>query len=78
MPLKPLALVIGVAGSGNAVDLLRCGADVAVADAADICVRVEDRRVTSESRPQRSLRHPGGSLTIARNESQSSHTRCKD
>ena len=39
------ALVIGVARSGNADDLLRCGADVVVADAADISVRVDDTRV---------------------------------
>ena len=43
------ALVIGVARSGNADDLLRCGADVVVADAADISVRVDDHLVTSES-----------------------------
>jgi alpha,alpha-trehalase len=48
------ALVIGVARSGNADDLLRCGADVVVADAADISVRVDDHPVTSESRPERS------------------------
>jgi beta-phosphoglucomutase-like phosphatase (HAD superfamily) len=39
------ALVIGVARSGNADDLLRSGADVVVADAADISVRVDDTRV---------------------------------
>jgi alpha,alpha-trehalase len=47
------ALVVGVARSGNADDLPRCGADVVVADAADISVRVDDHRITSESRPQR-------------------------
>jgi len=48
------ALVIGAARSGNADDLLRCGADLVVADAADISLRVDDHRVTSESRPERS------------------------
>jgi alpha,alpha-trehalase len=47
------ALVIGVARSGNADDLLRCGADVVVADAADISVRVDDQASTTRCKDQR-------------------------
>ena len=67
------ALVIGVARNGNADDLLRCGADVVVADAADISVRpgrLSHRYVRISTATK--LRHPGGSLTIARNGSQAS------
>ena len=41
------ALVIGVDRSGNAGRLLRCGADVVVADLADVAVRAGDRRISA-------------------------------
>jgi beta-phosphoglucomutase-like phosphatase (HAD superfamily) len=44
------ALVICVSRSGNADDLLRCGADVVVADAADISVRMDDQASTPDAR----------------------------
>ena len=41
------ALVIGVDRSGNPDRLLRCGADVVVADLADVAVRAGDRRISA-------------------------------
>jgi trehalose-phosphatase len=40
------ALVIGVDRSGHADELLRCGADVVVADLADVTVRTGDKRMS--------------------------------
>ena len=40
------ALVIGVGRNGHTDELLQCGADVVVADMADIAVRTGDRRIS--------------------------------
>ena len=40
------ALVIGIDGTGRADDLARSGADVVIADLADIAVRTGDRRIS--------------------------------
>ena len=40
------ALVIGIDGAGHAEDLARSGADVVIADLADIAVRAGDRRIS--------------------------------
>jgi alpha,alpha-trehalase len=40
------ALVIGISGTGSADDLARSGADVVVADLADVAIRTGDKRIS--------------------------------